>query len=193
MGDVLSRVERDRMFYEESGGGITLSGGEPLQQPEFAEALLAACHARGIHTVVDTCGFAPAQTFQRIAKHVDLFLFDLKVIDEARHREVTGTANSVILKNLAWLAQGNSDVVIRVPVIPGYTDDEANLAAICTLARSSAIRRIDLLPYHRIAMDKYKRLRMEYRLGNVAPPNAERMKSIAGYVAGHGIDVRIGG
>jgi pyruvate formate lyase activating enzyme len=191
--DVLANVERDRMFYEESGGGVTLSGGEPLQQPEFTEALLRACKLRGIHTAVDTCGFATAASLQRIAPHVDLFLFDLKVIDPIRHREVTGASNDVILNNLEWLAKSTSEVVIRVPVIPGFTDDEANLCAICDVARSSAIRRIDLLPYHRIAMDKYQRLKIDYRLATLAPPTADRMNSIAGYIAGHGIDVRIGG
>ena len=164
-----------------------------MQQSEFAEALLEACKARGIHTAVDTCGFASARSFQRIAKQVDLFLFDLKVIDSQRHRELTGAANHVILSNLALLAGCKSEVVVRLPVIPGYTDDEANLSAICAVAKSSAIRRIDLLPYHRIAMDKYQRLGMEYRLGSVAPPSAEHMTRVAQYVAGHGIDVRIGG
>ena len=193
VADVLADVERDRIFYEESGGGMTLSGGEPLQQPEFTLALLEACKARGIHTALDTCGLAPAPSFQRIAKHVDLFLFDLKIIDGDRHRELTGAANAVILENLEWLAKTKSEVVIRLPVVPGYTDDEANLSAICAVARSSAVRRIDLLPYHRIAMDKYQRLKMDYRLARLAPPTAERMNVIAEYVKGHGLDVRIGG
>lgn len=191
--EVLAAVERDRVFYEESGGGVTLSGGEPLQQPQFAERLLRACRERGIHTAVDTCGYAPAASFQRVAEHVDLFLFDLKVIDPERHREFTGVTNDLILNNLRWLAEKGKNVILRVPVIPGYTDSGANMGAISALARTWRLPRIDLLPYHRIAMDKYQRLRLEYRLGTIAPPTAARMKAIADDFTHQGFGVHIGG
>jgi pyruvate formate lyase activating enzyme len=191
--EVLAQVERDRVFYEESGGGVTLSGGEPLHQSGFAAALLAACRERGIHTTLDTCGYAPAATFQRVAEFVDLFLFDLKVIDGARHREMTGAPNDSILVNLRWLAEHRLPVVVRVPVIPGCTDDADNLAAIRTVVRSLGLPRVDLLPYHRVAMDKYKRLGLEYRMGAAVPPSAERMQAIAADFARPGLDVRIGG
>ena len=191
--EVLTKVERDRVFYDESGGGLTLSGGEPLQQAAFAQRLLAECRARGIHTALDTCGYAPAATFRRVAEHVDLFLFDVKVVDRERHRELAGVPSDPILENLCWLAQQDKQVVVRVPIIPGCTDDDANLAAICALARSLGLARIDLLPYHRIARDKYKRLHRDYRMEAVAPPPAERMRAIAEDLAREGFGVRIGG
>lgn len=191
--DLLGRIERDRVFYEESGGGVTLSGGEPLQQAQFAERLLQSCRERGIHTVVDTCGYAPAASFQRVAEHVDLFLFDLKVIDGDQHREVTGVPNELILNNLRWLAEQNRPVIVRVPVIPGYTDSDANLSAISKFVRSLGLQRIDLLPYHHIAADKYRRLRLKYRMDGVAVPAPERMSAIAESLSHEGFGVRIGG
>jgi pyruvate formate lyase activating enzyme len=190
---LVRRIERDRVFYEESGGGVTLSGGEPLQQPKFAEALLRACRSRGIPTVLDTCGYATASSFQRVAEHVDLFLFDLKVIDREQHRRSTGVPNDLILKNLRWLAEQQRPVIVRVPVIPGHTDSEANLKAILELVRALGLSRVDLLPYHRIAADKYRRLHLDYAMGAVAPPRSETMTAIAEDFAREGLSVRIGG
>jgi len=190
---LVRRIERDRVFYEESGGGVTLSGGEPLQQPKFAEALLRACRSRGIPTVLDTCGYATASSFQRVAGHVDLFLFDLKVINRDQHRRSTGVPNDLILKNLRWLAEQQRPVIVRVPVIPGHTDSEANLKAILELVRALGLSRVDLLPYHRIAADKYRRLHLDYAMGAVAPPRSETMTAIAEDFAREGLSVRIGG
>lgn len=191
--EVLAKIERDRVFYEESAGGVTLSGGEPLQQARFAEEVLGACRARGVHTVLDTCGYAARSAFERVAEHVDLFLFDLKIIDRDQHRAFTGVTNDVILDNLRWLAEQKSEVVVRVPIIPGCTDSESNLAAISALARSLGLTRVDLLPYHRIARDKYKRLHREYPLDEVVPPPTARMQAIATEFARQGLGVRIGG
>lgn len=191
--DVLAKIERDRVFYDESGGGVTLSGGEPLSQPEFAEHLLMALKTGGIHTAVDTCGHASTDVFERIAPYVDLFLFDIKVVDAHRHFELTGVRNDLILANLAFLANQRKRVIIRVPVIPGYTDDAENLSAICALARAHRIPRVELLPYHSIAKDKYQRLGLEYRLGDVVPPTASRMNEIAAGLRRPGVEVNIGG
>ncbi len=192
-GEVLAEVERDRVFYEESGGGVTLSGGEPLQQAEFAEKLLRLCRERGIHTAVDTCGHALPAIFERIAGLVDLFLFDLKLIDAQRHREYTGGGNDLILKNLRWLAGRGSNVVARVAIIPTCTDSDENLSDIARLAGSLGLRRVSLLPYHRIAMDKYQRLGLDYRMGTVEPPSPARMNAIAAEFTRQGLEVRIGG
>ena len=193
VADVLAKVERDRVFYEESGGGVTLSGGEPLQQGDFAAALLSACRDRSIPTALDTCGYAAPDVFQRVAAQADLLLFDLKVIDAGRHRELTGAGNELILANLRWAATHGKAVIARVPVIPGCTDDAANLAEIAAVARSLDLTRVDLLPYHRIAMDKYRRLHRDYRLEAIAPPSPERMQAIADDFARQGLRVRIGG
>lgn len=191
--ELLTKIERDRVFYEESGGGVTLSGGEPLQQPRFAERFLRACRDRGIHTTLDTCGYAPAESFQLVAKHVDLFLFDLKVIDRDRHREFTGVPNDLILNNLRWLAEQRRPVIVRVPVIPGYTDDGVNLSAIAAFTRSLGLARVDLLPYHRIAADKYRRLHLDYRMGDAETLPAQKMNEIATSFSRDGFHVRIGG
>ncbi len=129
----MREVLRDRVFYDESGGGVTFSGGEPLAQPEFLAALLDACRAAEIHTAVDTCGFAPRERLLALAPLVDLFLFDVKLVDDARHRALTGLPSAPILANLRALAMVHPDVWIRVPVVPGFTDAEADLAATAAL------------------------------------------------------------
>lgn len=193
VAELLKKIERDRIFYEESGGGVTLSGGEPLAQPDFAEQFLSACHDRGIHTALDTCGYASPAIFRKITQHADLLLFDLKVIDPDRHLELSGATNQPILDNLRWLADQKKQVIVRIPVIPGYTDSAANLNAIADLAHSFCLPRIDLLPYHRIAADKYHRLHRDNRMGAAAPPSPARMQAIADNFARKGFSVRIGG
>ena len=121
----MEEVLRDRVFYEESGGGVTFSGGEPLAQPDFLEALLEACRAASVHTAVDTCGFAPRERLLALAPLVDLFLFDVKLVDDARHLALTGVPAAPILENLRALAAVHANVWIRVPVVPGLTDGEA--------------------------------------------------------------------
>ena len=127
---VMDDVLRDVVFYDESGGGVTFSGGEPLLQGDFLLDLLRACKAHDLHTVVDTCGFASPETLDRVRPYVDLFLYDLKLMDDDRHRVVTGASNRLILDNLRRLAEHNHPVVLRVPVIPGINDDEDNLRQI---------------------------------------------------------------
>ena len=111
--DLLTEIEKDTVYYEESGGGVTISGGEPLSQADFLCELLAACQARGIETALDTCGHAPPSVFQRVAQHVDLFLYDLKLLDDERHREFTGIGNEAIHTNLRWLSEQRGEVVIE--------------------------------------------------------------------------------
>ncbi len=193
VGEVLHQVERDRVFHDESGGGVTLSGGEPLQQPDFAEALLRGCRVRGIHTAVDTCGYVPTTVFGSVAEFVDLFLFDVKLMDSARHQEYTGVTNELILKNLEWLVANKSNVILRVPVIPSCTDDEANISAIVRLAKSHGLTRISLLPYHQIARDKYRRLGLTYKMGTKQTPSNARMQAIARSFEREGLDAHIGG
>ncbi len=193
IGEVVKAVECDRVFFEESQGGVTVSGGEPLQQAQFAEILLAACQQRGIHTTLDTCGYGSRDMLVKIAPHVDLFLYDLKIADPDKHRAFTGRSNDLILENLGWLAQQRKQVIVRVPVIPGMNDDDENLAGIAQIAGGLGLDRIDLLPYHHIAMDKYRRLHQDYRLNAVLPPSAEQMQAIAARLTDRGFGVRIGG
>jgi len=181
------------VFYEESGGGVTFSGGEPLAQPEFLAALLEAGHAAGIHTAVDTCGFGARQRLLALAPLTDLFLFDVKLVDEARHRALTGLPVAPILENLRALTAVHGNVWIRIPVVPGHTDAEADVAATAALvAGLPSVRRVSLLPYHRTGAAKARRLGREYPLDTLAPPPAERLERLAALFREHGLAVQIG-
>ena len=192
--EVMAEVLRDVAFYDESGGGVTLSGGEPLLQADFAADLLRACKAHGLHTAVDTCGHVPATTFDRIRGDVDLFLYDLKLMDDTRHRQFTGATNRLILENLRQLATNGQRIVVRVPVIPGITDDSANLDAIAAFIQTlPGIERIDILAYHRIGGDKYARLGRENPLPPTKPPTEATMLAIQHRLESTGRPVNLGG
>ncbi len=191
---VMEEVRRDRVFYEESGGGVTFSGGEPLAQPGFLQALLEASRAAGLHTAVDTCGFSPRERLLALAPLVDLFLFDVKLVDDARHLALTGLPAAPILDNLRALAAVHADVWIRVPVVPGHTDAEADVAATAALvAGLPGVRHVSLLPYHRTGAPKARRLGREYALPGLAPPPTEHLEALAELFRVHGLAVQIGG
>lgn len=194
VAQVMAEVERDIAFYDESRGGVTLSGGEPLLQRDFTLALLRACKDKEIHTALDTCGFARWETLDRIREYVDFFLYDLKLIDGSRHRQFTGVSNDLILKNLQALSQQGHRIVVRVPVIPGVNDDDETMRQIGAFAAQLPhLDSVDLLPYHRIAMDKYMRLNKPYRLTDARPPSDERMAEIAHTLLEFGLRVSRGG
>jgi pyruvate formate lyase activating enzyme len=190
---VLEEVLRDRVFYEESGGGVTFSGGEPLAQPDFLEALLEACRAASVHTAVDTCGFSPRERLLALAPLVDLFLFDVKLVDDARHLALTGLPAAPILDNLRALADVRASLWVRVPVVPGHTDGERDLAATAALVASlPGVRRVSLLPYHRTGAPKARRLGRAYALDALAPPPPGRLETLAALFRDRGLDVQIG-
>ena len=154
---VVSRVAADRGFYRNSGGGVTFSGGEPLAQRAFLMALLAACRAEGIHTAVETCGQVDPAALREAEPLVDLFLFDLKGADADRHRRLTGHDNGAILENLALLAALCRDkVVVRLPLVPGLTDDEPSLGAIAAFTGRLGLTTVQVVPYHPLGRDKYR-------------------------------------
>jgi len=191
--EVMTEVLKDRIFFDESGGGITVSGGEPLMQAAFVEALLSDCRARRIRTVLDTCGFADSIVIRRISEKVDLFLYDLKLMDWERHLRFTGVKYDLILRNLKMLAERGSAVIVRIPIIPGVNDDSDNMDALSGFLSSLYLRKIDLLPYHRIGSDKYDRLHLSYRMEGVVPPTVEQMETIAVRLRHDGFSVRVGG
>ena len=175
---VMARVAADKPFYDNSGGGVTFSGGEPFAQPAFLEELLRHSKRLGIHTAVETCGQAPIDVLMRCEPFVDLFLYDVKVMDGERHRELTGVCNDRILENLAALAaKASNKLVVRVPVVPGCTDGSSNLEAIAALLRSLGTTRVELMPYHALGIDKYASLGREYRLGARQSPTADEMNA----------------
>ncbi len=191
--EVMRRILRDRIFMERSGGGATFSGGEPLLQPDFLHALLDRCRLEEVQTALDTCGHVPPDIFASVLPKVDLFLYDLKLIDEEEHERRTGVSNALILENLRTLVRRGKRIIIRMPVIPGVTDTEENLGAAARLLRFlAAIERIDLLPYHAMALGKYRRLRIPQPPA-FDPPAPERMRAIASFFAEQGLNVTIGG
>lgn len=191
--DVMAEVSKDQVFFDESGGGITVSGGEPLMQAGFVESLLAVCRARRIPTVLDTCGWVDPSVLLRVRENVDLFFYDLKVMDREKHHHFTGVPNDVILENLRMLAELGSAVVVRVPVIPGVNDDTDNMDALSGFLAPLGLRQIDLLPYHRLGSDKYRRLHLPYEMEGVVPPSDEQMETLAARLRRDGFTVRVGG
>ncbi len=196
--DVMRAIERDLVFYEQSGGGVTLSGGEPLQQAGFARELLRRCRDRRISTAVETCGLAGAQALLALAEWTDLFLYDIKIVDEGRHRELTGASNRRILANLRLLASSRARVRVRFPLVPAVNDDEQNVRALGACAAALGIREIDVLPYHRAGLAKFERFdRLPPALaggpGAIAPPDPSRVEAVIDVLRGYGLDARAGG
>jgi pyruvate formate lyase activating enzyme len=190
---VLAAVEKDTIFFDESGGGVTFSGGEPLMQADFLFALLDACRQRELHTVLDTSGYAPAGIFQKALAKADRILFDLKLMDAAAHKKYTGVSNKLILANFK-AAEKSGKVQVRLPVIPGITDHPDNVDSLAKLAAvSGRIQRFDLLPYHRTAAGKYERLGLENRMDGTPAPAREQLEKLEDRIAAYGFTVRVGG
>ncbi len=192
VNQVMDDIEKDMAFFDESGGGVTFSGGEPLSQPDFLSALLTACKERRIHTAVDTSGFSPWHVIDRIRHQVDVILFDLKLMNDEKHRQFTGVSNRGILENLRSLSFGGHRIRIRIPVVPGITDDEDNISAIGLFAAGlPSVPPIDLLPYHHLAAAKYERLGRNYSLKDIQPPLVDSMTRIAENLVDFGLTVYI--
>ena len=192
--EVLQQIEKDRPFYDQSGGGVTLSGGEPLMQPAFSRGLLQACHDRGIHTAVETCGCAQWEDWQPLLPHLDLILYDLKETDPQRHRQYTGVSNDLILDNLRRLATTGKRIIVRRPVIPGCNDDIASIRSLGRFVQGlGTVDEIHLLPYHRLGEKKYERLGREYAMGGRPALREEELTELQAMLSSYGFKVRIGG
>lgn len=194
VAQVMSEILRDVPFYDESGGGVTFSGGEPLFQPRFLAALLRACQANEIHTALDTSGYAPWAVIDGLRGDVDLFLYDLKAMDFKQHRQLTGASNGRILRNLQKLAELGHKIIVRVAVIPGLNDHPGNLIATAAfVAKLPGVNRVDLLPYHNLAVDKYQRLDKPYALAETGVPQPDKMAGPAQIFEDFKLNVKIGG
>lgn len=194
--DVLREVGRDAIFYTRSGGGLTLSGGEPLAQPAFAAELLRRYKSGyvGVHTSMETCGEASWDDVALVAPHVDLFLYDLKHMDPFEHRRLTGAGNERILENATRLAATGASIVVRLPLLPGQNDDEENLQRTAEFARLVLrVDRVDLLPYHRLGEPKYKRLGRRYHFAGTAAASDAEIATACAILERHGMRVRVGG
>ncbi|QTX32094.1 glycyl-radical enzyme activating protein [Aminithiophilus ramosus] len=194
VAEVMDEVERDRLFYDRSGGGMTVSGGEPLMQPRFLLDLLREAGRVEIHRAVDTTGFAQTSLLLDVAAETDLFLYDLKHMDPEKHRLYTGVSNELILHNLRTLAESGAALNVRMPVIPGVNDDAANIEASgAFLAALPGAPSVNVLPYHKSGLEKFRRLGLEYRLAETEEPSPEAMASVRDRLLSFGLSVRVGG
>ena len=196
VGEVMEEIEGDRRYYARSGGGLTLSGGECMAQPDFSEALLRAAHEYGFNTAIETTAFASKDVVNRLLPHVDHFLMDIKHMNSAKHKEFTTQPNEQILENAKYIAENAKHLVIRVPVIPTFNATAEEISEIARFADSLPnVRELHLLPYHRLGQDKYAGIGRDYSLDGIAPPTAELMQELvkAAEFASTKLTVQIGG
>jgi pyruvate formate lyase activating enzyme len=193
VNEVLSEVLKDEPFYRQSGGGVTVSGGEPLFQWQFISDLLKECKKKGFHTALDTSGYAPWDVIEKVLEHLDLVLYDIKLIDPVAHRAATGLSNEIILANLKKIA-GRKSTWLRYAVIPGYNDSEPTGKEIAAFASSLSIEKVSLLPYHAFGAQKYERLARDYPypFADISPPTDEHLQRLAAIFDSFGLDVTIG-
>jgi pyruvate formate lyase activating enzyme len=192
-GEVLSEVLKDNVFFDQSGGGVTFSGGEPLMQPEFLESTMRLSKEAGLMTAVDTSGFAPWEVIERIIPFCDLFLYDIKHMDDAVHRELVGVSNGLILENLGRLTRTGKEVVARLPVIPGVNDQSTNIENTAEFLSSLGISEITVLPYHDIGKEKYERLGRDYALVGLSEPSDRDIERVVRMLRGFGLRVAVSG
>jgi len=196
--EVLAEVEKDRPFYENSGGGVTLSGGEPLHQLAFAVGLMQAARESNLHTCLDTCGHVPWSAFEAIMPYTDLVLYDMKTLDDERHRQYTGCGNELILENLAALATAEVELLVRTPVVPGFNATADDMGAIADLliglrqASAAFVPALELLPYHELGESKFERLGMTYELKGLKPPGKALMAELVQTVQDRGVRCSVG-
>ncbi len=192
--EVVKEVLKDKIFYDESGGGVTFSGGEPLVQSIYLLELLKEMKKIGIHTTIDTCGYTSSETIKEVAELTDLFLFDLKHMDSEKHKKYTGASNELILKNLEILGSMGKDIIIRIPIIPGFNDSKKELEDMKNyISTLKNIKEINLLPYHNIGQEKYNRMGKTYKMKDVPELSENEMKNVAKIMEASGIKVKIGG
>ncbi len=194
IAEIIAEIKKELPFFDQSGGGITCSGGEPLGQPDSLRALLEGCGALGIHRAVDTSGFAPTATLLDIARHTELFLYDLKHLDSHRHQQLTGVANELILANLKALSDNGHAIRVRIPLIGGVNDDIENIRATgAFVAGCQGVQGIDVLPYHPSATAKYRKLGRPYPGRALTAPSRERLAMVLQLLNEYITDVHIGG
>ncbi len=193
--ELLEIIEKERPFFDQSGGGVTFSGGEPLLYPDYLKDILMACGKQGIHRAVDTSGFVKKETLLMIAQHTDLFLYDLKVIDAQKHQRYTAVDNRLILDNLKALAEYGAEIQIRVPLIGGVNHDDESLAAIASYVADlpGEKRAVSLLPFHDVAKGKDEKLGQKRDLAALYEPGADALQRVAEVFAGYGLIATVGG
>lgn len=178
--DLIKEIAKDSLFFEQSGGGVTFSGGEPFSQAAFLLEILALCEKERIKAAIDTCGYCETETLLKAAEKTNLFLYDIKFIDSDKHEKYCGVKNDLILSNLKALSETKTKLLIRVPVIPSINDDIPEMAGIFEFIKDfKNIETVHLLPYHNIQIDKYKRLGIQYELSDISGDESRNMKAIS--------------
>ena len=192
--EVMDTVIKDRPYYRRSGGGLTLSGGESLLQPEFAVALLRTAKNSGINTAMESTGFATCDVIERFLPYLDLYLMDIKHINSQKHKEFIGKPNELVLENAKKIAQKAKKLIIRVPVIPTFNDTKEEIQEIAEFAsKLENVNEIHLLPYHRLGADKYRWLGRKYLMEDIVPPDKEKMQELKLVAESTGLKCQIGG
>jgi len=191
--EVIDEVRKDTVFYDQSNGGVTFSGGEPLAQLDFLKELLIKAKTFGLHTTVDTTGYSKWENIEEILPYVDLFLLDVKHMDSEKHKEFTGVSNELILENIKKISDAGKRIFARMPVIPTVNDDDNNLTKMGEFLSSIQIEQINILPYHDIAKNKYKQLGKIYKLKDLEVPSDEQMSCVEEKLKSYGLKVIIGG
>ncbi len=193
--EILAIIEKERMFFDQSGGGVTFSGGEPILHSEMLIELLDECGKRGIHRAVDTAGFIKTETLLEVAKRTDLFLFDLKMINSKNHKKWTNTSNEKILDNLKLLAETGANIFIRIPIIAGVNDDDENIEKTAEFVANLAGEKkpVNLIPYHNIAQTKYQKLGKADDFKRMNEPSKEDLAAMIEKFKSYGIEASIGG
>jgi pyruvate formate lyase activating enzyme len=195
--ELMEEIRKEIIFYDDSGGGVTVSGGEPLFQPDFLLNLLCECFNEEIHTAIDTTGYGSLELVKRLQRYVNLYLYDLKLINDTKHQYYTGVSNKIILENLKYLDSQNETVFIRIPIIPTITDTDENLQDLqAFLATLDSVKQINLLPYNRFGEGKYHRLNREYKYGpidEIPTLTKNELNNIKYKFESIGFDVQIGG
>ena len=189
--EVLAEIERDELFYQRSGGGVTISGGEPLLQWQFVSSLLKVCKQRHLHTALDTCGYARWPILEKVLENVDLVLYDVKHMNPGLHIEATGKSNRLILNNLRKIPS-RIKIWLRLPLIPGFNDSEDNLTKLCRLGQEIGVEKVSILPYHKLAEEKYRQLGRQYTMSHVEPPGKKHLQQIKKLIESLGLQVTIG-
>ncbi len=187
----MKEIEKDIIFYEESNGGVSFSGGEPLMQKDFLNELLINCKKNGLHTTLDTAGCVSKEIILEIAPNVDLFLYDLKLMDDKKHQKYTGISNKELLENLLLLSEMKCNIIVRIPIIPTVNDSEEDIVDFGKFIQKLNIIRVDLLPYHSIGEEKYKKLKKVNRMKEIIPPSKERIDEIKKQLESFDLNVSI--
>lgn len=191
---IMPEILADLPYYRRSGGGVTLSGGEVLAQPDFALALLKECKRNGLHTAIESTANAPWEVIEKILPYLDLYLLDIKHMSSEKHKRFTTASNERILENAKKLANSGVELIIRTPVIPTFNDTAEEISQIAKFASSlNGVREHHLLPYHRLGQDKYAGLNREYSLAHITPPTDSKMEELKKTAEKYGLHVQIGG